>query len=257
VGRGFFLSAFRIRIAFLHGQCATSPSQFQAQGAFFMIDNWRAFSSDWHSSVFLSSAKLPDSQRNFHQHQTLVALLHTQQMLAAEMRIKRGLSNCRQFVADVRVSSWQNNQVEVKHVERATGFDYEYLAHGRVCFKGNLQFKELFPDWTHLWIFLNALTMAHYLHHACPIDDTGLRRVEPLLKHHKVQFDQNAIDTALNSSIPKLTYTVHKLSVGQYCSHTLSLKAGELTLMIISLGLYRSVKLTIETPVTEVDILID
>lgn len=251
-----------------------------------MIDNWRAFSSDWHSSVFLSSAKLPDSQRNFHQHQTLVALLHTQQMLAAEMRIKRGLSNCRQFVADVRVSSWQNNQVEVKHVERATGFDYEYLAHGRVCFKGNLsvlwgltsagvfsnarfeidqelvarklmQFKELFPDWTHLWIFLNALTMAHYLHHACPIDDTGLRRVEPLLKHHKVQFDQNAIDTALNSSIPKLTYAVHKLSVGQYSSHTLSLMAGELTLMIISLGLYRSVKLMIETPVTEVDILID
>jgi hypothetical protein len=251
-----------------------------------MIDSWRQFSGDWASPASLSRADLHQvtPQREFHQHQTMVAILSAQQKVSDEARKQRDLYSCRQFMADIKTSSWHNGTTQVNVIERDAGFDYEYLAHSRVCFKGSLntlrsltppasisaqyemdsqivfrkltQLKNMFPDWTHLWVYLNALITAHYLHHACPINDTGLRRVEPLVKNYKVQFDQVALQTTLYPFIPKLAYTVHRLAIGQYCSHTLSISADELPLMSIAIGMYQDPKLTQMRGINEVDVLI-
>ncbi len=251
-----------------------------------MIDNWRIFSADWNSpSEDLSEAT--NRQQDFYRQQTMVALLCAQQAAGSEMKSRRGITACRQFVADIKTSAWHHSAISMRFTERATGFDYEYLSHSRICFKGNLttvwdlappgflpiakhkidqclatrkltQFKELFPDLTHLWICLNALVIAHFFHRGGVIGDGALQRGEPLLKHHKVQFDQEAIAIAFaqRSDIPDLEYRVHKLSVGRYCSYTLSLQAGESTLMNVSLGIYRSIEPSALTRLNAVDIVI-
>lgn len=215
----------------------------------------------------------------------MVAILRAQQKVSDEARIQSDIYSHRQFMADIKTSSWHEDVTEINVHERDGGFSYEYLARSRVCFKGSLntlrslsaseiksteayeldsqtvfrkltQLKDLFPDWTHFWVSLNALVTAHYLHHACPINDTGLRRVEPLLRHYKVQFDQVALRTKLYPHIPKLRYSVHKLAVGQFCSHTLSVSADELPLMSVAMGMHQHVKFTVAPAANEIDILI-
>lgn len=215
----------------------------------------------------------------------MVAMLIAQQQVSDKAQAKKDPYSYRQFMADIKTSSWRDDATQVNVIESDAGFDYEYLARSRVCFAGRLntlrslppagaistaryemdadivlkkltQLKDMFPDWSHLWVYLNALVTAHYLHHACPINDTGLIRVDPLLRNYKVQFDQVALRTKLYPFIPKLAYTVHKSAVGQFCSHTLSVSADELPLMNIVMGIYQPIRRTLERAANEVDILI-
>lgn len=215
----------------------------------------------------------------------MLAILLAQQEVSDKAQTQKDLYSYRQFMADVKASSWHNDSTQVNVIESEAGFDYEYLADSRVCFGGRLttlrslppagvistaryvmdadivlkkltQLKDMFPNWSHLWVYLNALVTAHYLHHASPINDTGLRRVGPSLKNYKVQFDQVAVRTQLYPFIPKLAYTVHKSAAGHFCSHTLSVSADELPLMNIVLGIYQPIKLKLDLAANEVDILI-
>ncbi|MFY9479343.1 MAG: hypothetical protein WAQ08_17005 [Aquabacterium sp.] len=252
-----------------------------------MIDHWRQFSDDWDSPAPSPTDGLhqASSQRDRNQYQTMMAVLTAQQKVGDAVKAQGDGYSCHQFMADIRTSSWHDDATQVKVIDNGAGFNYEYLAHSRVCFKGSLntlrslpspsvistaryeldleivfkkltQLKDMFPNWTHLWVILNAFVTAHYLHHACPIDDTELRRVEPLIKNYKVQFDQVALHTSFYPFISKLAYTVHKVAVGQYASHTLSVTADDLLLMNIALGMYQSVKFTLPNRTNEVDVLI-
>lgn len=252
-----------------------------------MIEIWRKFVSDWNFSGTDTTTSV-DHHQGYHQHQVMVALLTAQQEASLQVKSKLHHSPGRQFVADIKASYWIHDAIVIRFDERANGVNFQHLARDRVCFRGHLtsawdlpspptltigkykldrqlvtsklnQLKELLPEITHLWVFLNALVVAHFFRHACTVDITGLRWTDPFLKHHKVHFDVDAISRACDArtGIADITYTIHKLSVGRYCVYTLSVTAAEVNLMQVSLGIYQTLVPAPQPVVHEVDILID
>jgi hypothetical protein len=238
-------------------------------------DTWHVFSSDWNCPA--QDQADGKAQLSFHQRQTIDALLRVQQAAARHARGRNATYTCHQFVGDIKTTSWLIDDTSLKFTDRSDGVDYDYRVQDRTCFKGSLveirglaqatvigsgkqkilreavafkmnQFKNLYSDLTHLWIFLNALTVAHFFRHVCPIVDKGPRRVQPELKYFKVQFDKDAIRTATtrHTELMNLEYTVHKMPMGSYCPYTLVLRADDLVLMNISLGISQRVLATVE-----------
>lgn len=258
-----------------------------------MSDTWRVFSSDWGSPP--SDPVHVKGQLGFHQRQTIDALLRVQQAAAKHAKGRTATYTCQQFVGDIKATSWLVDDTSLEFTDRLDGVDYDYRVHERTCFRGSLielrglaqasviasgkqkiprdavafkmnQFKNLYSDLTHLWIFLNALTVAHFFRHVCPIADTGSRRIQPELKHFRVQFDQDAIRTARrHDEHIDLEYTVHKMPMGSYCPYTLILRAEDLVLMNISLGITQRMLVSVEAASSdqayaqapEIDILIE
>lgn len=232
-----------------------------------MISAWRTFSNQWHPTVGeigLIKGTSPDSSHC----QAMVALIEAQQEAAMLGKARGGSAGCRQFVADIKASAWVPASIAIRFTDRPDGFAYEYVCGDRVCFKGSFldiwdlnledmpaagrlridnqvieyklhQFKGLFPELTQMWIFLNALVTAHFQR----FGRITVRSDASTLKHHRVQFDQQAIDMAFGGkfAVPDLTYTVHRMIVGRYCSDTLMLASHHATLMKVSLGTYRNV----------------
>ncbi|MGQ0597135.1 hypothetical protein [Aquabacterium sp.] len=258
-----------------------------------MSDTWHVFSSDWGCPP--SDQADTKAQLGFYQRQTIDALLRVQQAAAKQAKVRTSTYTCQQFTGDIKATSWLIDDTSLEFSNRLDGLDYDYRVPDRTCFKGSLielrgvaqasviaigkqkisrdavafkmnQFKNLYSDLTHLWIFLNALTVAHFFRHVCPIADKGPRRIQPELKHFKVQFDQEAIRMSRrHSEHIDLEYTVHKMPMGSYCPYTLVLRAGDLVLMNISLGINQRVLASVEAAgndlgeaqTSDVDILIE
>lgn len=259
-----------------------------------MSDTWHVFSSDWNCPAQDQAGG--NAQLTFHQRQTIDALLRVQQAAAKHARGRNATYTCHQFVGDIKATCWLIDDTSLEFTDRSDGVDYDYRVHERTCFKGSLvelrglaqasvigsgkqkipgeavafkmnQFKNLYSDLTHLWIFLNALTVAHFFRYVCPIVDKGSRRIQPELKYFKVQFDQDAIRTATrrHTELMNLEYSVHKMPMGSYCPYTLVLRADDLVLMNISLGINQRVLASVdarridldEVQISEIDILIE
>lgn len=248
--------------------------------------NWCSFITAWNAAGLRSHSSSALGRPWFHSR-SILALLTAQQEVGARVKGMKLHTPCRQFMADMDASEWFDDAVLIRLGDNELGSTFEYLAGDRRCFKGHLQgawelpspprisaarhqiprsvaefklnqFKELFPELTHMWVFVNAVTIAHFLQFThSQVEDAA--QVEHVLKHCKVHFDADAICRAYDagSGLPDLDYSIHRLSVGRYAVHTLCVAAAQVNLMQISLGIYQRESLAPSPAANAVDILVD
>ncbi len=102
------------------------------------------------------------------------------------------------------------------------------------------QFKGLFPHGSYFWIFLSALTSAHFLWWHYSDMPEGAITMHPQLLGYKTQFSPLAIERAFRSiGAASLSYSTGSLSIGKYDAFTLGVYAGETLLMRTEMGVHK------------------
>lgn len=224
---------------------------------------WLPFATDWQQAQ-------PEPPLALDVHAgPMEALLVAQQETTSQFRDVHHFKPCRQFLATFKIPTWARINEALQTAPSSNGIDYFYTYCGRICFKGTLssigapdghglhglprvtitpdlmlyklnQFRDQLPRISHFWIFVNALVSAHFLfnHHAeMP---RGVIHALPQMLGHKVQFDQNALESifSLIGTVP-LTYAINRLTVGKYEVFTLGTYVGDRLLMRTELGILR------------------